>query len=470
MDTALTDDRPVGASLLPTALASALFMDLLDTAALGTALPTMAREFGTDPLHLKLALTAYLVTVAILVPASGWVADRFGARRVFVAATIVFLTGSVCCGLSSSVGQLVAARVLQGIGGAMMTPVARIIVIAATARERLVSALNAFTFPAVFGPLLGPPLAGLLMSVASWRWIFFINLPIGLASLIAVRRIVPPLATRPTGRFDITGFLAAGVCIIALLAMSESAGSHLLPPAATAAAAVVAAVALALLVAHVLGVREPILELRFLGRRVYRASMIGGALGRIGLGAMPFVMPLFLQVGLGWTPLETGSVMVAQMLGALAARPVGTFTIRRFGFRGTLLWAGLLTAVFTAIPALFDAATSAWTVGVLLFGIGLARASYYVASNPIGFTDIEAHEVSRASTLATVIQQLTVSFGVSLAGGLLFFFSGDDTLQLHHFAATFMVLALVAALAVAPFLRLPEQAGAHMRSGGTAHE
>ncbi len=174
-------------SLLPTMLASSLFMDLLDMAALGTALPTMAREFGTDPLQLKLALTAYLVTVAILVPASGWIADRFGARRVFSVAMLLFLAGSICCGLSSSVEQLVAARVLQGIGGAMMTPVARIILIASTPRERLVQALNAFTFTAVFGSMLGPPLAGILTSVASWRWIFFINIPIGMAALLVWR-------------------------------------------------------------------------------------------------------------------------------------------------------------------------------------------------------------------------------------------------------------------------------------------
>ena len=457
-------------TMLPTVLASALFMDLLDTAALGTALPTMAREFGTDPLHLKLALTAYLVTVAILVPASGWMAERFGPRRVFSAAMTLFLVGSACCGLSSSVEQLVAARILQGVGGAMMTPVARIIVIAATPRERLVQALNAFTFPAVFGPLLGPPLAGLLMSVASWRWIFFINIPIGIASLLVVRRIVPPLETRRPDRFDTVGFVAAATLILALLALSESAGSHFLSTDATLWAAGVALLALLLLVAHVLRVDAPILELRFLGRRIYRASMIGGAFGRLGLGALPFLMPLFLQAGLGWSPLETGGVMAAQMVGSLAARPAGSLAIQRLGFRGALLWMGLLTAVFTALPALFTGATSPWTVGVLMFGIGLTRAAYYVAANPIAFTDIDADEVSRASTLATVIQQLTLGFGVSLAGFLLFTFSDGGALQLPDFAATFVALGVVAFMAVVPFLRLPAHAGAHMRNGGPSQD
>src|SRR5579863_3118628 len=180
MDAAMSDETPAPVSrFIPLAMASALFMDLLDTAALGTALPTMAREFHTEPLHLKLALTAYLMTMAILVPASGWLADRFGARRVFVNAVRIYLIGSLCCGLSNSLAQLVAARILQGFGGAMMTPVARLIVVATTPRARLVHAMNAFTMPAVIGPLLGPPLAGLLLEVASWRWIFFINLPVG---------------------------------------------------------------------------------------------------------------------------------------------------------------------------------------------------------------------------------------------------------------------------------------------------
>ncbi len=173
-------DPPTASRFLPMAMASALFMDLLDTSALGAALPTLARQFHTSPLQLKFALTAYLMTMAVFVPASGWLADRYGARRVFVNAVKIYLLGSLCCGLSDSVSTLVAARVLQGIGRAMMTPVARLIVVATTPRARLVHAMNAFTMPAVIGPLLGPPLAGLLLEVASWRWIFFINLPVGL--------------------------------------------------------------------------------------------------------------------------------------------------------------------------------------------------------------------------------------------------------------------------------------------------
>ncbi len=457
-------------SLLPTMLASALFMDLLDMAALGTALPTMAREFGTDPLQLKLALTAYLVTVAILVPASGWIADRFGARRVFSVAMLLFLAGSICCGLSSSVEQLVAARVLQGIGGAMMTPVARIILIASTPRERLVQALNAFTFTAVFGSMLGPPLAGILTSVASWRWIFFINIPIGVAALLVTRQIVPELERRAPGRFDLLGFATAAIGILALLVLAESASSHFLSTTDSLWVAALAACSLSIFVLHVQRTPEPILDLSFLHRQTYRASMLGSAMARVGLGATPFIMPLFLQQALGWSVLETGGVMMAHMVGALVARPFGSQLIRRLGFRSSLLAMGCLTAALTVVPGMFVGTTSSTTVAALLFGLGVARASFSVAAQPIGYTDIESNEVSRASTLGTVVQQLTSGVGVNLAGFLLFAFSGGGPLQLVHFSSTFIVLGLVALLAAAPFVRLPPHAGANMRYGGSVSE
>src|SRR5580692_2799340 len=227
----MSEESPAPVSrFIPLAMASALFMDLLDTAALGTALPTMAREFHTEALQLKLALTAYLMTMAILVPASGWLADRFGPRRVFVNAMKVYLLGSLCCGLSNSVGELVAARVLQGVDGAMMTPVARLIVVASTPRERPVHAMNRFTLPAIIGPLIGPPLAGTLLEFASWRWIFFINIPVGLLGIAAVLRIVPRLRHRHPGPFDRFGFATAALGIVTLILLSESVGSDFLSP------------------------------------------------------------------------------------------------------------------------------------------------------------------------------------------------------------------------------------------------
>jgi EmrB/QacA subfamily drug resistance transporter len=451
---------------LPLAMASALFMDLLDTAALGSALPTMAREFHTEPLHLKLALTAYLMTMAILVPASGWLADRYGARRVFINAMRVYLLGSLCCGLSNSMGQLVAARVLQGIGGAMMTPVARLIVVASTPRERLVQAMNAFTIPAIVGPLMGPPLAGLLLEVANWRWIFFINIPVGLLGIAAVLRIVPRLRHTHPGPFDGFGFATAAVGIVTLIVLSESVGSDLLSFNGRMVVAAAAIAAWIVFIHHALSAPCPMLDLRLLAKPTYRASMIGGSLLRLGIGATPFLLPLLLQVGLGWSPIKAGAVIAIMTIGSMLARFGGTHAIRVFGFRTALIITAGLTALFTAAPAVFNTQTSLVLVLASLLAVGFFRAAHYVASTAIAFAEVSPEEVSRASTLSTVIQQISLSCGISFAGVTLYMSAGTSS---HFTAAQFILpfvsLGVVTLLAVPVYTRLDRQAGAHMRSG-----
>lgn len=453
---------------LPTTMATALFMDLLDTAALGSALPTMAKEFHTEALHLKLALTSYLMTMAILVPASGWLADRYGARRVFVNAIKVYVLGSLCCGLSNSVGELVAARVLQGIGGAMMTPVARLIVVASTPRERLVHAMNAFTLPAIIGPLMGPPLAGALLEFASWRWIFFINIPVGLLGIAAVLRIVPQLRHRHPGPFDGFGFATAAVGIVTLILLSESVGSDFLSPHACLLVAAVATAAWIVFVRHALRVHAPMLDLRLLTKSTYRASMLGGSLLRLGIGATPFLLPLLLQTGLGWSPLKAGMVIAIMTIGSMAARFGGTYVIRVMGFRSALIGTATLTAVFTAAPALFNADTSLLFILASILAVGFFRAAHYVASSAIAFADVASEEVSRASTLSTVIQQISLSIGISFAGVTLFLSAGTtNTFTPQQFILPFVSLGIVTLAAVPIYARLHAQAGAHMRSGGT---
>jgi EmrB/QacA subfamily drug resistance transporter len=453
--------------LLPTTMATALFMDLLDTAALGSALPTMAKEFHTEALHLKLALTSYLMTMAILVPASGWLADRYGARRVFVNAIKVYVLGSLCCGLSNSVGELVAARVLQGIGGAMMTPVARLIVVASTPRERLVHALNAFTVPAIIGPLMGPPLAGVLLEFASWRWIFFINIPVGLLGIAAVLRIVPQLRHRHPGPFDGFGFATAAVGIVTLILLSESVGSDFLSAQARMLVAAAAIAAWIVFVRHALRTHAPMLDLRLLTKSTYRASMLGGSLLRLGIGATPFLLPLLLQTGLGWSPLKAGIVIAAMTIGSIVARFWGTYAIRVMGFRSALICSATLTAVFTAAPALFDTDSSLLFVLASLLAVGFFRAAHYVASGVIAFAEVTSDEVSRASTLSTVIQQISLSIGISFAGVTLFLSAGaTNTFAPQQFILPFVALGIVTLAAVPIYAQLHAQAGAHMRSGG----
>jgi EmrB/QacA subfamily drug resistance transporter len=458
------DPAPEVSRWLPVALSSALFMDLLDTSALGSALPTLAREFAADPLHLKLALTAYLLTMAIFVPMSGWLADRYGARRVFVNAMKVYLIGSVCCGLSSSVPELVAARVLQGLGGAMMTPVARLIVVASTPRERLVQALNAFTIPAVIGPLLGPPIAGLLLDVASWRWIFFVNLPVGLAGMWAVLRLVPRLRHPHPGRFDAFGFVLAGIAITAFVTLAEMVGTQVVSWRVQVAVALTAIAGFAIYALHARRAAAPMLELKLLATPTYRASLVGSTIVRLGLGATPFLVPLQLQLGLGWSALKSGTVMIAMIVGSIVARFVGTWAVRHLGFRATLIATGIATGITTAAPSLFHADTPALVVAGVLAAMGFARATFFVAASALTFADVSADQVSRASTLSTVVQQLGLSLGVSVAGAALAWSkSTASALTLDSFVAPFVVFGIAALATVPTFARLGPNVAEQMR-------
>ena len=452
---------------LPVALASALFMDLLDTSALGTALPTLAREFGTDPLNLKFALTAYMLTMAVLVPTSGWLADRWGPRRVFMNAVRVYLLGSIICGLSQSVTMIVVGRVIQGMGGAMMTPVARLIVVATTPRERLIQALNGFTIPAIIGPLMGPPLAGLLLSVASWRWIFFINLPVGLIGMWAVMRLVPRLRHPHPGPFDVSGFAIAAVAITSFVSLAELVTSQSVSWKVSIALAIIAAVSSALFVRHARRTQRPMLELRLFAKPTYLACMVGTTALRLGFGATPLLMPMLMQIAFGWSALRSGSMLVAMMAGSIVARFAATRFVRQFGFRPTLIATGIGASALSVTPVFFRADTATVWIVVALAVLGFARAAHFVAASPMTFAEVAPEEVSRASTLSTVIQQLGLSMGISIAGlALAWARPADGVLTTSSFAPAFLALAAGALLTIPAYARLHPQVGEHMR--GTA--
>jgi EmrB/QacA subfamily drug resistance transporter len=459
-----TDAVSEASRWIPLAMASALFMDLLDTSALGTALPTLARQFHTEPLELRFALTAYLMTMAVFVPASGWLADRFGPRRVFVNAVRVYLLGSLCCGLSNSVTTLVAARVLQGLGGAMMTPVARLIVVATTPRERLVRAMNVFTTAAVVGPLLGPPLAGLLLEWANWRWIFFINLPVGVLGIVGVLRIVPRLRSAYPGPFDRMGFVLAATTIVGVVVLAETVGMpgrHGRPQLAIAVAAAIAAL---LYFWHSRRCDAPVLSLRLLSVPTYRASMFGGALIRLGISAIPFLMPLLFQVAMGWTPVRCGLVTTSLMLGSMLARYGGTWAIKVVGFRKALVGTAMLAGMATMAPVVFNNSTSALLIVATLITGAFLRAAHFVASSALAFADVVPQDVSRASTLATVIQQLSYGFGISLAGLALYLSAhGSNDFTIEDFRAPFAIVGFAALLAIPLYLQLHSEAGSAMR-------
>ncbi|MET0390015.1 MAG: MFS transporter [Polyangiales bacterium] len=440
-------------------------MEFVDSSALSTALPTLARAFDSDPVHLKLALTSYLLALAVFAPASGWVADRFGAKRVFLVAMLVFLLGSGCCGMATSLPQLVLARIVQGCGGAMMTPVGRVILVGATPRAQLVSAMAWFTTPALVGPLVGPPIAGFILSVADWRWIFYVNLPIGALGLAAVLAYVPDLQSERPGRFDLLGFVLTGIGITTLMAAAETVGAGLIPVWLQLGVALIAALSLGGYVLHASRSAAPILNLDLLRVASYRASVLGGTWVRLGLGAMPFLLPLLLQVGLGWEPAKAGFVAIATAAGAIACKPVAPPILRRFGFRKTLLWTTLGTAVFTALPAVFDASTPLWLMVAGLALGGFVRSMQFTGMNSIAYADVDRREVSQASTLATVTQQIGMSFGVSF-GALLLHLARDGhdeaALTPDRFVVPFAIIGAVTLLAAPVYARLDPKAGANI--------
>lgn len=458
----------IGARLAPLAVATATLMEFVDSTALSTALPTLARAFQSDPVHLKLALTSYLLALAVFAPASGWAADRFGARRVFVFAMMVFLVGSALCGMSQTLWQLVAARIVQGAGGAMMTPVGRAIVVGAAPREQLVSAMAWFTMPALIGPLIGPPIAGFILSFAEWRWIFYVNLPIGIAGIAAVLAFAPNLPPEDAGPFDGLGFVLTAVGVSALVVAGESLGVGLLSTPVEIAMAITAAVTLGFYVVHARKVAKPILQINLLSRTSVRASILGGSLVRLGLGATPFLMPLLFQVALGWTPAKAAAVTIATSAGVLACKPFTARLLRRFGFRRILLATLLGTALLTAVPALYSAATPVWFMVVTLFVGGLVRSMQFTSTNSMAYADVAKAEVSQASTLSTVAQQIAMSLGVSFGGLLLHMTRGADAvLTPEQFVIPFIVIGATTLLAIPVYLRLPANTGAAITGRAT---
>lgn len=440
-------------------------MEFIDSTALSTALPRLAQAFSADPIHLKLALTSYILALAVFTPASGWAAQRYGARRVFLIAMLVFLAGSALCGLSQNLGQLVAARIVQGVGGAMMTPVARLIVVGSTPKDKLISAMGWFTMPAMVGPLIGPPVAGFVLSVADWPWIFYLNLPIGVVGAIAVRRFVPKGAPDPeAGRFDTQGFVMSAIALSGLIGLAETAGLSLLPPLVQALLLAVSLSAGWLYLKHCRAQAKPILDLTLLRYPTFRASLLGGAFVRLGIGASPFLMPLLLQVALGWSPLKASGVTIATGLGVLIARPFAGALLKRYGFRTALVVFVTATALMTAAPGFFTASTPVWLMIVLLLVGGFARSSQFIATNTIAYADVPQPRVAAASTLAAVSQQVGLALGVSF-GGLMLHLTrgvGDHALTPQSFVWPFVAIGVVTLLALPVYLRLDKDAGASL--------
>lgn len=446
---------------MPLVLAVALFMEQMDSTVIATSLPAIAADIGTSPVALKLALTAYLVSLAIFIPVSGWMAERFGAKRVFRIAIAVFVLGSVACAFAGSLGAFVGARFVQGMGGAMMTPVARLVLVRATPKSQLVQAMAWLTIPGLIGPLMGPPVGGFITTFFTWHWIFLINLPIGLAGIYLAGRVLPDIEPGGGGTLDRKGFLLSGLAASGIVFGLSVVSLPALPPAVGAVTVVFGLLCGWLYVRHAGRTTAPILDLGLFSNPVFRAAIIGGSLFRIGAGAVPFLLPLFFQLGFGMTPFQSGMLTFASAGGAILLKFGVSATLRAGGFRNVLIASAIGGAAFIAVNAAFTAQTPWLVIVAVLFASGILRSLFFTSVNALVFADIPETDAAQATALAAATQQISIALGVAVAGGALEAISlmTGEALTVHAFVWAFLVVAALTSLAALPFVWLDPDAG-----------
>jgi EmrB/QacA subfamily drug resistance transporter len=451
--------------IVPLIVAVALFMENMDSTVISTSLPAIARALGTNPLALKLAVTSYLLALAIFIPASGWTADRFGARKVFRIAIGVFVLGSIGCALSRSLEQFVLARIVQGMGGAMMTPVGRLILVRSIDKQLLLNAMALVTIPALVGPIVGPPLGGFITTYASWHWIFIINVPIGLVGIVMVTRFIPDVRADEPDPFDYVGFVLSGLAIGGLAFGLSAVGLDFLPRGLVGAMIGIGGVAAAAYIVHARRAPAPILDLRLFKYATFRASVFGGFVFRLGIGALPFLLPLLLQLGFNLTPFQSGLITFTAAVGAMFMKAAVASVLKRFGYRPVLVYNSLISGAFLAACASFvPGMPFAAMIAILLAG-GFFRSLQFTSINTIAYAEIEPRLMSRATALVSAAQQVSLSTGVAV-GALVV----EITLRLKHgtamtawdFPPAFLTVGAVTAAAALIFARLSPDAGAEL--------
>src|SRR5271165_1812298 len=417
-------------------IATALFMENMDGTVISTSLPAIALDLHQDPIVLKLALTSYMLTLAVFIPASGWIADRFGARTVFCSAIVVFTLGSILCGASNSLGTLIAARVFQGLGGAMMVPVGRLVLLRSVEKSDLVNALAYLTVPALIGPVAGPPLGGFITTYFHWRWIFWINVPIGVLGVLLSLKFIANLREEEVPRFDFKGFILSGLGLLGLISGLSLIGRGMAPAWEVAAQIVISLALLAAYVRHADGNEDAILDLKLLKIPTFFAGVIGGLIFRTGIGALPFLLPLLLQIGFGLTPFESGSLTFAT---------------------------ALISGAFMAAYALFTPSTPHWLIFLALLAGGFFRSLEFTALNAISYADIDPPRMSRATSFASVSQQMSGAVGVAVAAICIQVIQvgfGDQALYARDLSTAFLAVAIISSLSTLVFVTLKPDAGA----------
>lgn len=461
----ITGNERRGLSPAALLVAGAFFMEFLDGTVIATALPDMAKSFGVQAVDLNIGISAYLITLAVLIPASGWIADRFGARKVFAIALAIFTLASVFCGLSRTVDQFVAMRVLQGMGGALMVPVGRLAVLRTTPKHLLITAIATLTWPALVAPIIGPPLGGFITRYADWRWIFFINVPLGLVAIILALRIIPNIVEETRRPFDMPGFVATSVAMVSLVYAMELLGAAHPQGGLTFGLLAMGSLALLYALRHFQKTPWPMIRLDAMQVPTFRVTMYGGSLFRASISAVPFLLPLMFQVGFGMDAFRSGLLVLAVFVGNLTIKPATTPLIRWLGFRKLLLINGGLNVLSLLACAFLTPQTPVWLIMLILYLGGVFRSIQFTAVSTLAFSDVPSAQMSYANTLFSTATQLAVGLGITL--GAIGIRIGEKVSEMTGLAAApgmsfrlaFAAIALVCLVGMFDTLRLEKDAG-----------
>ena len=466
---------PAQKRLVPWLVAVAFLMESLDTTILNTAAPTVADALQVAPLSMKAVLSSYTLSLAIFIPVSGWMADRFGTRQVFTSAIALFTLGSLACGLATEIHVLVACRILQGMGGALMVPVGRLTIVRTFERSELVRAMSFVAIPALIGPMLGPVVGGFIVSFFHWRMIFFVNLPIGLLGMLLVWRYLPAYRVPRVPPLDVVGLLSFGAGTALLSYVLEVFGEHTLGPAWIVALLALSALLLASYFLHARASSHPLLQLSLLRTRTFRSAVAGSFLTRLGAGGLPFLLPLLYQVGLGYSPVQSGLLLMPQSVAALGMKMTMPLILNRLGYRQVLIWNTLLMGSGIALFATVGRQTPVLAILLLSATFGFLASLQYTSMNTLAYADVSDGDASKASTIASTLQQMSLSFGVAAASLSAAIFiperaHADPAQIVHGIHSALLALGALTALSTLIFRELRPNDGASVSRHTSLHD